>query len=102
MAVIAATLARYPVDVITTVTRFTGLPSQQDFLPTVREVYLACEALVGPRREAEARRQRTERQLAERAQFDARAGRVSASDAETARPLEETIEKAVNKYVRHC
>ena len=31
VAVIAATLARYPEDVITTVTHFTGLPTQQDF-----------------------------------------------------------------------
>jgi hypothetical protein len=101
VAVIAATLARYPEDVITTVTHFTGLPTQQDFLPTVREVYLACEAVIGPHREAEARRQRTERQLAERAQFDSRAGRLGASDAEATTPLEETIKMAVNRYVHH-
>lgn len=74
MAVITATLARYPEDVIRVVTHYTGLPQQQDFLPTVREVYLACEAVVQPRREAEARRLRTEQQLAERAEFDAKNG----------------------------
>jgi len=71
VAVITATLARYPEDVIRSVTHFTGLPFQQDFLPTVREVYLACEAFMEPRREAEARRQRTAKQLAERAEFEA-------------------------------
>ena len=73
VAAITATLARYPEDVIRAVTHpATGLPIQKDFLPTVREVYLACEAIVQPRREAEARRLRTEKQLAERAAFEAR------------------------------
>jgi hypothetical protein len=71
VAAITATLARYPEDVIRDVTHpATGLPTQKDFLPTVREVYLACEAIVQPRRAAEARRKQIENQLAERAEFD--------------------------------
>jgi len=71
VAAITATLARYPEDVIRDVTHpATGLPITKDFLPTVREVHRACEAIVQPRREAEAREARTKQQLAERAQFD--------------------------------
>jgi hypothetical protein len=73
VAAITATLARYPADVIKSVTHpATGLPTQKDFLPTVREVYLACEAIVQPRREAAAKQARIEKQLAERAEFERR------------------------------
>jgi hypothetical protein len=71
VAAITATLARYPEDVIKAVTHpETGLPTQKDFLPTVREVYLACEAIMQPRRDAEARRVQTEKQIAERAEYE--------------------------------
>ncbi|WLA80333.1 hypothetical protein [Bradyrhizobium elkanii] len=71
MAAITATLARYPEDVIKAVTHpATGLPTQKDFLPTVREVFLACEAIMQPRREAQAREARLRRQLEERAEFE--------------------------------
>ena len=67
VAAITATLARYPEDVIRDVTHpATGLPTQKDFLPTVKEVFTACEAIMRPRREAEARRARIARQIAER------------------------------------
>ena len=48
VAVVAATLSRYPEDMITDVTHYTGLPKRKDFLPTVREVYLACEEIMRP------------------------------------------------------
>jgi hypothetical protein len=73
VAAITATLARYPEDVIKAVTHpATGLPIKQDFLPTVREVHLACEAIEQPRREARARQVRIDKQLAERAAFETR------------------------------
>jgi len=72
VAAITATLARYPEDVVRDVTHpATGLPIQKDFLPTVREVYLACEAIMVPRREAEARDQRRAKQAAEIAEWEA-------------------------------
>jgi hypothetical protein len=67
VAAITATLARYPEDVIRDVTNpASGLPTRRDFLPTVKEVFDACEAMIRPRREAEARQARLARQLAER------------------------------------
>jgi len=67
VAAITATLARYPEDVIRDVTNPTsGLPVQKDFLPTVKEVFTACEAIVQPRREAAAREARIAKQIAER------------------------------------
>lgn len=67
VAAITAVLAKYPDDVICAVTHpAEGLPIRKDFLPTVREVYLACEAIVSPRREERARRKRIEQQIAER------------------------------------
>jgi hypothetical protein len=72
VAAITAVLTRYPEDVICAVTHpASGLPIQKDFLPNVREVYLACEEIMRPRREVKARRERVGRQLAERAEFEA-------------------------------
>jgi hypothetical protein len=69
VSAISAVLAKYPEDVITAVTDPAGgLPIKQDFLPTVREVYLACEEIVSPRREASAREERVKRQISERSQ----------------------------------
>jgi hypothetical protein len=71
VAAITATLARYPEDVIRDVTHpATGLPIQKDFLPTVREVYLACEAIDGPRRRRAESDALTRRQLADQAERD--------------------------------
>jgi len=79
VAAITATLARYPEDVIRDVTHPAhGLPTKKDFLPTVREVYLACEEIMQPRREAAARQARIDKQLAERAEFERGAIRRSA------------------------
>jgi hypothetical protein len=72
VAAITANLARYPEDVIRTVTHPTeGLPIKSPFLPNPYEVHQACEAIMAPRREAEARRARTQKQLAERAEWEA-------------------------------
>lgn len=71
VAAITATLARYPENVIRDVTHpATGLPIQKDFLPTVREVYLACEAIDGPRRRRAESDALTRRQLADQAERD--------------------------------
>jgi uncharacterized protein YdaU (DUF1376 family) len=68
---IAAVLARYPEDVIRDVTHpATGLAVRCDFLPTVAEVYRACETIMRPRREAEAWRQRVQQQLEERTKLE--------------------------------
>jgi hypothetical protein len=57
VAALAAVLASYPEDVIKNVTHpVTGLPSRVDFLPTVAEVFRACEAGMEPRRREAARR----------------------------------------------
>jgi hypothetical protein len=62
-------LSRFPEDVIRDVTHpATGLPIRCDFLPTVAEVHRACQAIMQPRLEAEARRRRVEQQLIERKQ----------------------------------
>jgi hypothetical protein len=71
VAAITATLARYPEDVIRAVTHpASGLPIQKDFLPTVAEVYRACEAEMQPRREAAARDTRRKKQIAEGREWD--------------------------------
>jgi hypothetical protein len=58
-------------DVIRDVTHpAAGLPTQKDFLPTVREVFVACEEIMRPRREAEARRLGIQKQLAEREEWE--------------------------------
>jgi len=49
----------------------TGIARRLKFLPTIAEVAEACDAEMAPRREAEARRARVERQLRERAEYDA-------------------------------
>ena len=77
VAAVAAVLAHFPEDVITEVTHpVTGLPRQKSWLPTVKEVFDACQAVAAPiyEREREAKiigetlaaraeeeRQRTER-----------------------------------------
>ena len=73
MAAVTAVLSRYPRDVIKNVTHpATGLPVKSDFLPTVKEVFDACEGLMQSRREQEARKKRIEQQFAERAEFEKR------------------------------
>lgn len=67
VAAISATLMRYPQDVIKDVTTpGMGLTVKTDWRPTVREVYLACEEIMRPRREHAARQERVRKQLADR------------------------------------
>lgn len=67
VAAITAVLSRYSEDVIRAVTHpAKGLPIKTQFLPTVKEVHDACENIARPKREAEERKKRIEKQLAER------------------------------------
>ena len=60
VAAITAVLSRYDESVIRAVTHpAKGLPIRTNFLPTVKEVYEACEALAAPKREEEARNKLT-------------------------------------------
>lgn len=87
VAAITAVLSRYEESVIRAVTHpAKGLPIKTQFLPTVKEVFEACEALDEPRREAEARKKRIEKQLAEREQSEARYP-VYARDSDEARAV---------------
>lgn len=62
VAAITAILARYPEEIITSVTHpATGLPQQKNWLPTIKEVADACAAALAPILE----RQTREKQLAE-------------------------------------
>jgi hypothetical protein len=73
VAAITATLARYPEDVIREVTHpANGLPTKNDFLPTVKEVFDACEAKMYVRRRHEEWKKSVEKQLAERAEWEGR------------------------------
>jgi len=73
VAAVTAVLCTFPADVVKAVTNpTTGLAVQKHVLPSVRDVYLACEELMRPAREAEARRARIDKQLAERVEFEFR------------------------------
>lgn len=79
VAAITATLARYPQEVIRDVTHpATGLPIEKDFLPTVAEVYRACEKSAAPTRRREEREIHAKR---DREQTEAReASKLSPED----------------------
>lgn len=71
VAAIAATLARYSEATITSVTHpVSGLPSKKSWLPTVKEVFDACEELADYDRQQIAREARVRAQLAEREAAD--------------------------------
>lgn len=71
VAAIAATLARYSEQIITDVTHpVTGLPSKKGWLPTVKEVFDACEELAGAVGEKAARERRIKEQIAAREEQD--------------------------------
>jgi len=71
VAAIAATLARYSEAIITDVTHpVSGLPSKKSWLPTVKEVFDACEEHDERARHAIAREKRIKEQLAARAEED--------------------------------
>jgi hypothetical protein len=68
---IAAVLAKYPDAVITAVTDpRIGLPRKKTWLPSIKEVYDACDAEYEPMREEIARQDRIKRQLRERADLE--------------------------------
>lgn len=78
VAAITATLARYPENIIIAVTHpATGLPITSDFLPSVKEVYEACESHMRPIREASAWDKEIAIQLAERAEWERRNGKTA-------------------------
>jgi hypothetical protein len=67
VAAIAATLARYSEGIITDITHpVTGLPARLSWLPTVKEVFDACEAEARKSAYQVARERRIREQLAER------------------------------------
>lgn len=73
VAAITAVLARYPEHVITTVTHpATGLPKKSSWLPTIKEVFDACEAAVLYDVNNEARLKRIKEQLETREQDENR------------------------------
>jgi hypothetical protein len=71
VAAVTAILARYPEDVITSVTHpATGLPSKKSWLPTVKEVVDACDEVMEPIIQHEARLKRIQEQMEARARED--------------------------------
>lgn len=92
VAAITAVLSRYPRDVIKAVTHpAKGLPVRTNFLPTVKEVYDACEEIVQPRRKADARKKRIEKQLAERAETDRPSYPPGAPEARAVKTLHDMV-----------
>ena len=72
MTAVTAVLARYPEEVITSVTHpVEGLPSKISWLPTIKEVTDSCNAAVEPIRQHEARLKRIKEQMEARAREDA-------------------------------
>jgi hypothetical protein len=72
VAAITATLARFPENIITAVTHpAKGLSIEQDWLPSVRQVYQACEVLNQSACAAAKRARDLEQQLADRKRCDA-------------------------------
>jgi hypothetical protein len=85
VSAIAAVLSRYSPAVIRIVTDpVKGLPSKCDFLPTVKEVFDACEAETAPERREAERRAR----IAESHRLTA-PGQHSATEDERARAVEQ-------------
>ena len=71
VAAIAAILARYPEDVMTSVTHpATGLPSKKSWLPTVKEVVDACNETIEFAVQHEARLKRIKEQMEMRERED--------------------------------
>ena len=71
IAAITAALARYPEQIITSVTHpVSGLPSKTSWLPTIKEVVDACDAEYAPIANNEARLKRIKEQLEMRERED--------------------------------
>jgi hypothetical protein len=71
VAAITAILARYPEEVITAVTHPTNLPTKKNWLPTVKEVVEACDEVMEPIIQHQARLKRIQEQMEARAREDA-------------------------------
>jgi len=81
VAAIAVTLARYPEDIITAVTHpVTGLPSQKNWLPTIKEVRDACQELQERAQAQIERERRIKEQLAARRQEELAAPRPTIAE----------------------
>lgn len=95
VAAITAVLSKYPDDVIGAVTHpAEGLPIRCDFIPTVAEVYKACEERMQPRRAHDARRKAVTKQLAERKEIEATATHPRGSDeAKAVRVVHEMVDR---------
>lgn len=90
----AAVLAEYPSWVVDLVTDpRTGLPSQLDFPPTIKEVKDACETLV------EMRRRREERQTSLRAQFAQREEYLRSLEERKKAPTREELERKLGRSI---
>lgn len=71
VAAISATLARYSQQIITDVTHpVSGLPAKKSWLPTVKEVFDACEEEANRTRQQTARERRIQEQFAAREEQD--------------------------------
>ena len=70
VAAISATLARFPVEVITAVTHPSGLATKYTWLPSVKEVFDTCQEAVEPIKQNEARLKRIKEQMEMRARED--------------------------------
>lgn len=71
VAAVAATLSRFPMEVITEVTHpASGLPTKLKWLPSVQEVYEACMSAWEPIKQRIAREKRIKDQLAARVEQD--------------------------------
>jgi hypothetical protein len=71
VAAISATLARYSEQIITDVTHpVSGLPAKKSWLPTVKEVFDACELEADRDRQQTARERRIQEQFAAREEQD--------------------------------
>jgi hypothetical protein len=71
VAAISATLARYSQQIITDVTHpVSGLPAKKSWLPTVKEVFDACEEEANRGRQQTARERRIQEQFAAREEQD--------------------------------
>jgi hypothetical protein len=104
VAAITAVLSRYPEDVIRAVTHpAKGLPIRTQFLPTVKEVYDACEAIMQPKRDAEAHKKQVEKQIAERKESETAPGWAKDStEAKAILILHEIVERTQAYYQILC
>ena len=86
VAAIAATLSSFSEEIVHRVTDpVNGLPSQSQFLPTVKEVHDACAAIERRHAQHIEREQRIERQLADREEFEkSRKTRLSIAELKAA------------------